>query len=79
MRYKPKGIAALHVALGGLPEKMHVEVDPGTGVSVKTVGELRKLTAWADNLVITVPRERHPESTLKVSKATTATRTSPKP
>ena len=27
MRYKLKGIAALHVALGGLPDKMRVEVD----------------------------------------------------
>ena len=50
MRYRPKGIAALHVALGGLPDKMHVEVEPGTGVSVTAVGELKKLTAWADNL-----------------------------
>ena len=46
MRYKPKNIAALHIALGGLPNKMDVEVGPHTGVSVKTVGELRKLTAW---------------------------------
>jgi hypothetical protein len=28
MRYKPKSIAALHIALGGLPVKMRVEVDP---------------------------------------------------
>ena len=27
MRYKPKSIAALHIALGGLPVKMRVEVD----------------------------------------------------
>ena len=31
MRYKPKNVAALHVALGGLPDKMHVEADPGLG------------------------------------------------
>jgi hypothetical protein len=28
MRYKPKNVAALHVALGGLPDRMHVEADP---------------------------------------------------
>ena len=28
MRYKPKSIAALHIALGGLPVKMRVEVGP---------------------------------------------------
>jgi hypothetical protein len=28
MRYKPKSIAALHIALGGLPDEMRVEVGP---------------------------------------------------
>jgi hypothetical protein len=78
-RYKCKSIAALHLALGGLPAKMRVEADVGTGVSAKTVGELRKVTAWPDNLVITTPQERHPESAVKVSKASVATRVSPKP
>jgi hypothetical protein len=45
MRYKPKSIAALHIALGGLPGKMSVEVDAEVGVSARTVGELRKVTA----------------------------------
>jgi hypothetical protein len=27
MRYKPKNIAALHIALGGLPDKMRIEAD----------------------------------------------------
>jgi hypothetical protein len=78
MRYKPKSIAALHVALGGLPVKMRVEVDPDTGVSAKTVGELRKVTAWSETLVIVTPQERYPESAVKVSKASAATRFSPK-
>src|SRR5262245_56221163 len=43
-RYKCKSIAALDIALGGLPAKMQVEADVGTGVSAKTVGELRKVT-----------------------------------
>jgi hypothetical protein len=77
-RYKCKSIAALHLALGGLPAKMRVEADVGTGVSAKTVGELRKVTAWPDNLVITTPQKRHPESAVKVSKASVATRVSPK-
>ena len=29
MRYKAKSIAALQLALGSLPDKMRVEVDPG--------------------------------------------------
>ena len=56
MRYKPKSIAALHIALGGLPVKMRVEADPDIGVSAKSVGELRKVTAWPENLVIITRR-----------------------
>ena len=79
MRYKPKSLAALHIALGGLPDKMRVELDPDVGMSVKTVGELRKVKSWSENLVITTPQERYPESVIKVTKASGATRVSPKP
>jgi hypothetical protein len=67
MRYRPKNIAALHVALGGLPEKMRVDVEADLGALPKTVGELRKLTAWPENVVVTTPQERHPDSTVRVS------------
>ena len=77
MRFKAKSIAALSVILDGLPDKMRVEVDRGIGVSAKN--ELRKLTTWPGDLAIITPRERHPESTVKVSKANVATRVSPKP
>jgi hypothetical protein len=78
MRYKPKSIAALHVAVGGFPDKMRVEVDPGIQPSPKTVGELRKMTAWPENWAITTPQERDTDSAVKVSKANVATRTAPK-
>ena len=78
MRYKPKSTAALHIALGGLPDKMRVEADKNLGVSAKTVGELRRVTEWSENLVITTPEEVRPESAVKVSRASVATRTSPK-
>ena len=61
MRYKPKSIAALQVALGGLPDAMHVEADRGIGVSAKTVGQLRKVAAWPENLVIPTRRNAMPE------------------
>jgi hypothetical protein len=79
MRYKLKSIPALHIALGGLPGKMRVEADPGIGVSATTVGELRKVTAWPENLVIATPQEHHPESVVKISKASVVGRVSPKP
>lgn len=79
MRYKPRSIAALQVALGGLPDAMQVEADQDIGVSAKTVGELRNVTAWPENLVITTPQERFPESAIKVSKASGGKRVTPKP
>ena len=78
MRYKPKSIAALELALGGLPDRMRVEVDSDIKISAKTVGELRKVTDGPENLAITTPQDRHPESMVRVSKVTVATRTSPK-
>jgi hypothetical protein len=78
MKYKPKSFAALHIALGGLPDKMRVQADPDTQVSAKTVGQLRKLMAWPDNLAIAIPQERLPGSVVVVSKASVATRFSPK-
>jgi hypothetical protein len=78
MRYKPKSMAALQLALGGLPNQMRVEVDADIKISAKTVGELRKVTAWPENLAITTPQDRYPESAVRVSKANVATRTTPK-
>ena len=78
MRYKPKSIAALQLALGRLPAQMRVEVDSDIEISAKTVRELRKVTVWPENLAITTPQERYPESAVRLSKATVATRTSPK-
>ena len=72
-------IAALQLALGGLPDRMRVEADSDIKISAKTVGELRKITAWPDNLAITTPQDRYLESAARVSKANVATRTSPKP
>ena len=78
MRYKPKSIAALHIAIGRLPDAMRVEVDQGIAVSARTVGSLRKVSDWPDNLVITTPEARAPESAVKISKVSMATRVSPK-
>jgi hypothetical protein len=62
MRYKPKRIAALHVALGGLPDKMRVEVEADIGASPRTVGELRKMTSWPENLALQPLRKSTPKA-----------------
>jgi hypothetical protein len=66
MKYKPKSVAALHIALGGLPDKMRVQTDPDIPVSAKTVGQLRKVKAWPENLAVAVPQERLPGSVRSV-------------
>jgi hypothetical protein len=75
---QPKSIAGLNIALGGLPTPTRVEVESGIEVRAKTVGDLRKVTVWPENLAITTPQERHRDSAVRVSKASVATRTSPK-
>jgi hypothetical protein len=78
MRYKVKSVAALDVVLGGLPNQTRVEVDPDIAVSAKTVGELRKLTSWPENLAIITYAGHSGRPPVKVSKANVATRNSPK-
>jgi hypothetical protein len=79
MRYKPKSTAALQIALGGLPDKMRVEVEPGIGVTAKTVGQLRRASTWPGNLAIATPQQPDVHSTVKVGQANSATRVTPKP
>jgi hypothetical protein len=79
MRYKPKSTAALQIVLGGLPDKMRVEVEPGIGITAKTVGELRRASTWSGNLAIATPRQLDAHSTVKVGRANAATRVTPKP
>jgi hypothetical protein len=73
-----QSIAALQLALGSLPDEIRVELDPGIELSAKTVGEMRKATAWPETLAVTTPQERHADSAVKVSKVNVATRTAPK-
>jgi hypothetical protein len=78
VRYKAKSVAALQTLLDGWPDRMQVEVDEDVGVSARTVGELRKVASWPENLAITTPPDRSPEGTIRVSKASKPTRVSPK-
>ena len=70
MQYKPKSIAGLNIALGGLPDQMRVEVESGIEVRAKTVGDLRKLTVWPENLTVMTPQDRHPKSAVKSARLT---------
>jgi hypothetical protein len=54
-------------------------LEPDTHLSAKTVGQLRKLDTWPDNLALTVPEQYQAASCVKVGKANTKGRVSPKP
>jgi hypothetical protein len=62
VRYKPKSNAALSVALGGLLEQVRLEVKADIGVLARTVGQLRQMPVWPDNLVITTRQEVYAEA-----------------
>jgi hypothetical protein len=61
-RNVPANIHELRLALAGLPENMKIMADSETGVSEKTVEDLRARTAWPPGLVITTPRKLRPKS-----------------
>jgi hypothetical protein len=70
-RYTPEDIDGLRTVRGDerLTDDMKVEADEDTGVTEKTVGELRARTIWPRGLVVIIPRERHPEAVVKISVA----------
>jgi hypothetical protein len=67
-RNVPANIHEFRLALLGLPDNMKIKAGSETGVSEKTVGELRARTAWPPNLVITTPRKLSPSSIVKIRK-----------
>ncbi|MGC1747397.1 MAG: hypothetical protein WA778_05275 [Pseudolabrys sp.] len=51
LRNAPANIHDLHLALADLPNNVKVKAHPETGVSEKTVDELRARTTWPAGLV----------------------------
>jgi hypothetical protein len=77
MQYKPKSLGALHIALGGLPGNMRIEVEPGVAVSAKpsasSEGDIVAREFGDSNAAGTRFRKR-----AKVSKASVATHYPPR-
>ena len=68
--YRPETPTDLRALIRDLPDEMEVAATSDTGLTVRTVGELRKLNEWSKELVIRPPRfAQRPESTLKVELA----------
>jgi hypothetical protein len=69
MLLRPTNVDKLRQALFGLPADMKVEAAADNGVTEKTVEELRARVTWSSRLVVETPRERYPESTVKIRKS----------
>jgi hypothetical protein len=78
MLYKPKNIAALQIALGRLPSKMRVEIEPNVDLRANSVADLRHLQSWPENLALSVPQVLLADAAVKVSSIHHRSRTSPK-
>ena len=69
MRFIPTDIDGLRRILDDerLSDDRKVEADEDTALKVRTVGELRARSTWPKGLVvITPPREAHPEAVIKI-------------
>jgi hypothetical protein len=69
MRMRVNDVAQLRQAVFGVAGGMKVQADPDTGISAKTVDELRTLTSCPAGLVVIVERERYPETTVTIIKS----------
>jgi hypothetical protein len=78
MLYRPKNIAAVQIALGSLPGKMRVEIEPDVKISAKTVDDLRHLQSWPENVALAVPQVVVADAAVRVSSVHPRSRTSPK-
>ena len=68
MRFMPKNLGDLHTILIRLHDEIPVEASPETGVSAKSVSELKRLASWPSNLVVETPDDpSRSESTVKIS------------
>ena len=58
MRFFPNNLGDLHTVLNRqLPDEVPVEASDDTGVSAKSVGELRRLSSWPGGLTVETPRD----------------------
>jgi hypothetical protein len=71
-RYVPPDIEGLRAVLADQPDDKKVEADEDTGITEKTVAELRARTSWPRGLVLEIVRENYPEAVVKISKVPTS-------
>ena len=72
MRCKPRSVAALQVALGGLPDSMHVEADKDLGVSAPVLVHLLRADLEDETDALHVDSSGQPGGRARVDRRTTS-------
>src|SRR5262245_51200751 len=57
MRYAPRNMEQVRWCLEDQPDDRMVKAGPDSGVTEKTIGEVRARTTWPPSLILVVPRE----------------------
>ena len=68
MRFVPRSMTDLQLALDRLPDDMPVEIGPSVGVIAINVADLRKVELLPEDIVVGIPAQRLPTSAVKVDK-----------
>jgi hypothetical protein len=67
--YRPETATDLRALIRELPDDMQVVATGNTGLTVRTVGELRELNAWPKELIVVNPRFAERSGALRVERA----------
>lgn len=68
MRFIPNDLAHLAAALDLLPDNMPVEVNSSVGFVATDVAALRKIDPIPAGIMVGIPKQRMPDSVVKVDK-----------
>ncbi len=68
MKFVPSDRAHLAMALDLLPDDMPVEVDPCVGFAAANVAALRAIDPLPAGIMVGIPKQRMPDSVVKVDK-----------
>ena len=68
MRFVPRSMTDLQLALDRLPDDMPVEIGPSVGVIAINVADLRKVELLPEDIVVGIPAQRLPSSVVKVDR-----------
>ena len=67
--YRPETPTDLRALIRDLPDDMAVAASDDSGLTARTVGELRELSAWSKELIVVNPHFAERSGALKIERA----------